>query len=252
MQLTITPPTDYNIGQAIFYTCFLCAELPSQMLSKKFGPHRWIPIQMVLWSIVASAQVGDVPKCIHLPNPDPNPRVVNSADCLAEPHSILQEGLWERSKADVSSPALGETQNQLLRQHLDAYSHTYSNPVSLILVSTSAFILLNFSLPFAKILSFQLHIKGKKNPRGVESGLGLTPRRNSLFGFPGSGPEQLSPESLPLSWLVLSYHFEVHWAGKVGDICRFSEFLHPQIIMWMDALTILQRFVIEGSATGVS
>lgn len=49
---------DYNIGQAIFYSSFLIAELPSQMLSKRFGPHRWIPVQMILWSAVAAAQCG--------------------------------------------------------------------------------------------------------------------------------------------------------------------------------------------------
>ncbi|KAI5956682.1 hypothetical protein KGF57_003402 [Candida theae] len=49
---------DYNTGNTIFYVCFLLAEIPSQMISKRLGPDIFIPIQICAWSIVAMCQVA--------------------------------------------------------------------------------------------------------------------------------------------------------------------------------------------------
>ena len=47
---------NYNTGNTIFLVCFLLAELPSQLISKALGPDVFIPIQIIMWSIIAMSQ----------------------------------------------------------------------------------------------------------------------------------------------------------------------------------------------------
>ncbi|KAF3926862.1 hypothetical protein ABW20_dc0103816 [Dactylellina cionopaga] len=49
---------DFNNGQTIFLVCFLSAELPSGLISKKLGPDVWIPFIIFAWSIVSLSQIG--------------------------------------------------------------------------------------------------------------------------------------------------------------------------------------------------
>lgn len=47
---------DYNLGNTINLVAFIAGEIPSQLIGKRFGPDKWIPIQVMLWLIVAGAQ----------------------------------------------------------------------------------------------------------------------------------------------------------------------------------------------------
>ncbi|KPM43193.1 putative transporter [Neonectria ditissima] len=47
---------DYNNAQNMYRVGFLIAEIPSQMIGKRLGPDRWIPVQIMLWSLASGGQ----------------------------------------------------------------------------------------------------------------------------------------------------------------------------------------------------
>jgi hypothetical protein len=47
---------DYNNAQNMYRVGFIIAEIPSQLIGKKLGPDRWIPAQIIFWSIASSGQ----------------------------------------------------------------------------------------------------------------------------------------------------------------------------------------------------
>lgn len=49
---------DYNLGNTVNLVCFILAEIPAQLISKKIGPDRWVPFEMIAWSIIAMSQAA--------------------------------------------------------------------------------------------------------------------------------------------------------------------------------------------------
>ncbi|CAF1030525.1 unnamed protein product [Rotaria sp. Silwood1] len=47
---------EFNYGQSIYIGCFVLAELPSQLISRRVGPDRWVPMLVMGWSLVAMCQ----------------------------------------------------------------------------------------------------------------------------------------------------------------------------------------------------
>lgn len=47
---------DFNNAQNMYRIGFLISEIPSQMVGKRLGPDRWIPVQIILWSLASGGQ----------------------------------------------------------------------------------------------------------------------------------------------------------------------------------------------------
>lgn len=48
--------TQVNTGQTLFTLGMVLLELPSNIIAKFFGPHRWIPVIMLAWGIITLSQ----------------------------------------------------------------------------------------------------------------------------------------------------------------------------------------------------
>ena len=48
--------TQVNTGQTLFTLGMVLLELPSNIIAKYFGPHRWIPVIMLLWGVITLSQ----------------------------------------------------------------------------------------------------------------------------------------------------------------------------------------------------
>ncbi len=49
---------EYKTGQTVYFLSLLLAALPSQLIAKRLGIDRWLPLQMICWGVVASMQTG--------------------------------------------------------------------------------------------------------------------------------------------------------------------------------------------------